>query len=79
MNEHKSVENIQDKIHKEFTKSLMKKVFEKIHISTGIIRDKNNKIRFLEVIIQDRNKRYSNPSIMKKIPKTYRGIKVKVF
>ncbi|MEK6913141.1 MAG: hypothetical protein AABW47_00530 [Nanoarchaeota archaeon] len=75
--EYKNIEEIQDKIHKSFTKSLVKKGLQ--NMSTGIIRDKKHKIKFLEVIINDRNQRYSNPSIMKKIPKTYKGIKVKTF
>ncbi len=75
--EYKKVDEIQDKIHKSFTKSLIKKGIYKM--STGLIRDKKHRIKFLEVILQDRNQRYSNPSIMKKIPKTYQGIKVKAF
>ena len=75
--EYKTVEEIKDKVHKAFTKSLQKKGIQ--NMSTGIIRDKNHKIKFLEVILNDRNQRYNNPSIMKKIPKTYKGLKVKAF
>jgi hypothetical protein len=75
--EYKNMEEIRDKIHKSFTKSLLKKGIQ--NMSTGIIRDKNGGIKFLEVILQDRNQRYSNPSIMKKIPRAYKGIKVKAF
>ena len=76
MPNYKKVKDIKDKVHKEFTQSLIK---NKIPcISTGIVRDKNNKIKLLEVIL-DRKIRYSNPTILKKIPKTYKRIKVKAF
>ncbi|MFA5071623.1 MAG: hypothetical protein WC511_04665 [Candidatus Pacearchaeota archaeon] len=75
----KKIGEIKDKLHKDFTESLMKKGFDKIWISTGIVKDKKGKVRFLEVIIEDRNIRWSNPEIMKKIPKTYKGIKVRAF
>jgi hypothetical protein len=42
-----------------------------------LIKDKNNEIKFIEVIVK-RPYRYTEPQIIKKIPKTWRGIKVKV-
>lgn len=76
MPDYTKVEDIKDKIHKTFTQSLIKKGIPCIF--TGVIKDKNNKIRFLEVVL-DRKQRYANPSLLKKIPKQYKGIKVRVF
>ncbi len=71
-----TIKDIKDKVHKKFTKKLIKKKIP--FIFTGVIKDKHNKIKFIEIIL-DREERYSNSSIIKKIPKNYSGIKVKVF
>lgn len=70
---YKKIKEIKEPILKEFTKKLLK---EKIPCeSAGLITLKNKK--FLEVIVE-RKIRYSHPEILKKIPKTYRGLKVKI-
>ena len=49
---------------------------EKIPCFIFMIYDKKNKPKFIEVIVK-RPYRYTEPELMKKIPKTYKGIKVK--
>ncbi|MEK6918000.1 MAG: hypothetical protein AABW51_03560 [Nanoarchaeota archaeon] len=44
----------------------------------GVINDKVGKPRFLEVIIK-RPDRYNFPELLKKVPKKFEGLKVKVF
>jgi hypothetical protein len=63
------------KIHSEFVKEMNKKL---PCLSVGIVLNKDDSPKYLEVIIK-RPERYSYPNIMKTIPKTYRGIKVKSF
>ena len=70
------VEDIKDKTHKAFTTKLLKAKIPCTY--TGIIRNKAGAIRFIEVIL-NRKERYANPQILKKIPRNYRGIKIKVF
>jgi hypothetical protein len=62
-----------NKILQDFME-LMKK--RKIPCFIFLIKDKKEKPKFIEVIIK-RPYRYSEPELIKKIPKTYRGIKIK--
>jgi hypothetical protein len=63
------------KLHSEFVKEMKKKI---PCISIGLISNKDNSPKYLEVIVK-RPERYSFPNIMKAIPKTYKGVKVKAF
>lgn len=61
------------KILQDFMKLMEKR---KIPCFIFLIKDKNDKPKFIEVIVK-RPYRYSEPELMKKIPKIYRGIKIK--
>ena len=65
-----------DKLHKALIQKMNK---EKIPTqSVGLIKRKDGKPRFFEVIV-DRNYRYAHPEVLKKIQKLFLGIKVKRF
>jgi len=49
---------------------------KKIPCFIFLVKDKNDKPKFIEVIVK-RPYRYTEPELMKKIPKTYKGIKIK--
>ena len=49
---------------------------EKVPCFIFMIYDKKNKPKFIEVIVK-RPYRYTEPELMKRIPRTYRGIKIK--
>jgi len=68
------MEDIKNKTHKAFVKKLEK---EKVPCDAVGMINLPKKKPFLEVILH-RGERYSNPSIIKRVPKTYRGLKVKV-
>jgi len=59
---------------KQFVKKLEK---EKVPCFIFLVKDKNDKPKFIEVIIK-RPYRYTEKGIVKRVPKIYRGIKVKV-
>ena len=47
------------------------------YYSIGRIEDKNRKTKFFEVLVR-RPERYDKKDLIKKIPLTYRGYKVKI-
>ena len=57
----------------QFVKELEKR---KVPCFIFMIKDKNDKPKFIEVIVK-RPYRYTEKGIMKKIPKKWKGIKVK--
>jgi len=61
------------KLLKQFLEKMKK---EKVPCFIFMIYDKKNKSKFIEVIVK-RPYRYTEPGLMKKIPKSYRGVKVK--
>lgn len=63
---------------KNFLDGLLKKLDkENVPCFIFMIKDKNNKPKFLEVMIK-RPYRYTIKGIVKKVPKKYKGIRVKV-
>jgi len=61
---------------KELQTFIKKMKKEKVPCFIFMLKDKSDKPKFIEVIIK-RPYRYTQPGIMKKIPKTWQGIKVK--
>ena len=66
--------NIAMKMLKDFVEMMEK---EEIPCFIFLLKDKNDTPMFIEVIVK-RPFRYTKPHILKKIPKTWKGIKVKV-
>jgi len=63
---------------KKILQGLVKKLEnEKVPCFIFLVRDKDEKPKFIEVIIK-RPYRYTEKGITKKVPKTYKGIKIKV-
>ncbi len=62
-----------EKILNQFVKKLEK---DNIPCFIFMIKDKKDKPKFIEVIVK-RPYRYTKPELIKKIPKTYKGIKIK--
>ena len=63
------------KISKEFEGVMKKKRIPCLQI--GIMGKRGNNSFYIEVIVK-RPERYHNPELLKKIPKTYKGLKVKI-
>lgn len=62
-------------LHQSFTKEIKKKIPVAF---VGIIVKKDGSPRFLEIVIK-RPERYTCPTLIKQVPKLYKGVKVKTF